>query len=539
MRCGAGASTIGPMKPIKQLLALVCACTAIASTPAAAPAAQSGWLDGNISYTYTTNCASIIWGAPYIEALSGHMAGFYVNDPWQGVGEVFYIRTIITTLGAPCAGPYAVPEFALHQDMELAISPQYPVLCYVQFPNENQFKKVGASECPQQPQPGRFSRSVRFAPPGQGAWALPQGAWVQVQIPVYVRKQFKGMAGPGDKENCGGCFHAPSQMLSGGTDPSGLAKQWVTTDKTYPATAFPAGGPRMITGPNHVRLHAYLYNYFAPGQASIAICEAAHYQGDATKQCTGGWRDTAPATVHADTYAMQLEASFDDVKPNTAYKAMVFFDFQQPEEGNVVKPGTSHVVSFTSGPEGVPNPAPVSGESSNAGAPPANAPQPPTAPPVVDNGTTTVTPDDVRNGAEPNKPLPGGLPQPQPNPPGDTPKPPVPDRLATVAAPTGVKRAALLKAGIKVPVECRRACRVSLELRVDAKTDKRYKLTSRVVGKAAKTFAAAGKAGVKVKLGAVARKRLKRAKRLTLTLRSTATEAGAEPLIADQLVAVK
>jgi hypothetical protein len=527
------------MKPIKQLLALVCACTAIAVSPAAAPAADSGWLDGNISYTYTTNCASIIWGTPYMEALSGHMAGFYVNDPWQGVGEVFYIRTIITTLGAPCAGPYAVPEFALHQDMELAISPQYPVLCYVQFPNESQFRKVGANECPQQPQTGRFSRSVRFAPPGQGAWALPQGAWVQVQIPVYVKKQFKGMGGPNDKENCGGCFHAPSQMLSGGTDPTGFAKQWVTTDKTYPATSFPAGGPVMMTGPNSVHLHAYLYNYFAPGQASIAICEAANYQGDATKQCAGGWRDTAPAQVSSNTYSLQLEAAFDSVKPNTAYKAMVFFDFQQPEEGGVVKPGTSQVVAFTSGPQGVPNPAPTNGSSSNAGAPPANAPQPPTAPPVVDNGTTAVTADDVRKGADPNQPLPGGLPAPQPNPPGDTPKPPVPDALATVAPPAGVKRAALLKGGVKVPVKCRRACKVALELRADAKTAKRYKLKSRTLGTATRTFRAAGTATVKVKLTAAARKKLRKAKRLTLTLRSTATEAGAKPLIADQLVAVK
>jgi hypothetical protein len=42
-----------------------------------------------------------------------------------------------------------------------------------------------------------------------------------------------------------------------------------------------------------------------------------------------------------------------------------------------------------------------------------------------------------------------------------------------------------------------------------------------------------------VKLSAPARRKLRKAKRLTLTLRSTATEAGAKPLIADQLVAVK
>jgi hypothetical protein len=525
------------MKPIKQLLALVCACSALALAPAAAPAAESGWLDGNISYTYTTNCASVILGAPYMEALSGHMAGFYVNDPWQGVGEVFYVRTIVTTLGAPCAGPYAVPEFALHQDMELAISKQYPVLCYVQFPNESQFKKVGSNECPQQAQPGRYSRSYRFAPPGQGGWALPQGAWVQVQVPVYVRKQFKGMSGPNDRENCGGCFHAPTQMLSGGSDPTGFAKQWVTTDKTYPATSFPAGGPLMITGPNHVVLHAYLYNYFAPGQANIAICEKAKFHPD-TSNCDGFWRETAPATVSKDTWALQLEAALDNIKPNTDYVAIVFFDFQQPEEGNVVKNGVSQVAAFRSGPLGDPDPGAPDGGSVNAGAPHSSAPLPPSAPPVVDNGATAVTADEIRKSAEPNKPLPGGLPAPQPAPPGPTPPPNVPPALATVAAPPGVKRAALLKRGVQVPLECRRACRVGLELRLDRRTAKRYKLGA-VVGKASRSLAAAGKATVTVKLSAKARKRLRKAKRLTLTLRSTATEAGAQPLVAEQVLAVK
>ena len=92
-----------------------------------------------------------------------------------------------------------------------------------------------------------------------------------------------------------------------------------------------------------------------------------------------------------------------------------------------------------------------------------------------------------------------------------------------------------------MPVECRRACRVGLELLVDAKSAKRYKLGKQatVVGKAVKTFAAAGKSTVTVKLAAKAKRKLRRAKRITLTLRSTATEAGAKPLTAEQLVAVK
>jgi hypothetical protein len=54
-----------------------------------------------------------------------------------------------------------------------------------------------------------------------------------------------------------------------------------------------------------------------------------------------------------------------------------------------------------------------------------------------------------------------------------------------------------------------------------------------------RTFKAAGKAKVAVKLSKPARKALRAAKRYTLTLRSTATEGGAAPLVAEQLVAVK
>jgi hypothetical protein len=80
---------------------------------------------------------------------------------------------------------------------------------------------------------------------------------------------------------------------------------------------------------------------------------------DGPVACTGGWRDAAPATVHADTDALQLEAEFDDVKPSTACKAIVLYDYEQPEEGGAVKAVASHVVSFTSGPQGIPDPAPA------------------------------------------------------------------------------------------------------------------------------------------------------------------------------------
>jgi hypothetical protein len=146
--------------------------------------------------------------------------------------------------------------------------------------------------------------------------------------------------------------------------------------------------------------------------------------------------------------------------------------------------------------------------------------------------------DTIRNGAKPNQSLP-------PADPGTNPSPNPQPALATIGAPAKVKRATLLKKGLKVPVACARACSVSLALQISGKDAKRYRLVKKktskpvTIGKARKAFAGAGTATVTVKLTKAARKRLARAKKLTVTLRSTATESGAVPLVARKPISVR
>jgi hypothetical protein len=516
----------------RKLVGLLCACAGIGVMLPAPTAGAAGWVDGGLEYTYTINCASVIFGNPYFEALSGHYASFFdttnqqTGQPQQGVGEIFYIRTIIGGLGAPCAGPYAVPEFKLHSQMSLAISNQYPVFCFGQRPNQNTWGQFTGADCPQNPSQGRFGgNSFRFIPQG-GAYPLPQGSFIQVQIPVYVRQQFKGMGGPNDSENCGGCFYAPSQILDGSSDPTGFAKQWVFTDKTFPAVAFPDNPTS--TGTNTASVRAFLYNYFAPGTATIGICENANYNQQ-TGACNGFYRESSPAQISNQSYAVQLDATFNNVKPNTTYWAIVFFDFTQPEDGSP-QSGNSHQESFVSGPQGVANPgAPPSAGTPGQSQPPANAEQPPTQPPPPDDQSSSISPEALRSGAPPNKPAPG-------------PTPNVPGRLATTATKSNLRLGALLRSGVRVVASCSRACRLRFDLLIPRSLARRMGLSQSrlvLVGRASKRFTRAGKATVRVKLTRKAKRRLRRARRFTLTLRTTATEPNAKAIVTRKPISVR
>jgi hypothetical protein len=515
-----------------RLAGLLCACAGIGVLLPTSTAGAAGWVDGGLEYTYTINCASVIFGNPYFEAMSGHYASFFdttnqqTGQPQQGVGEVFYVRTIIGGLGAPCAGPAVVPEFKLHDQMSLAISNQHPVFCFGQRPNQNNWDQFTGADCPQNPSQGRFGgNSFRFIP-SPGAYPLPQGSFIQIQIPVYVRQQFRGAAGPNDGENCGGCFYAPSQVFDGSSDPTGFARQWVFTDKTYPAVAFPENPT--ATGFNTANVRAYLYNYFASGEASIGICENANYDPQTGNCGGGGYIASSPAQISNQTYAVQLDANFSNIKPNTTYWAIVFFDFTQPEDGSSQN-GVSHQESWTSGPQGVANPGAPAAGTPGTSQPPANAEQPPTAPPPPDDQSSSVSPEELRSGAAPNRPAPG-------------PTPNVPGRLATTSARSNIRLAALIRNGVRVLASCSRACGLRFELLVPRGLARRLGLSQRrlvLVGRASRRFTQAGRATVRVRLTRRAKRRLRRARRFTLTLRTTATEPNARAIVTRKPIAVR
>ena len=118
--------------------------------------------------------------------------------------------------------------------------------------------------------------------------------------------------------------------------------------------------------------------------------------------------------------------------------------------------------------------------------------------------------------------------------PGATPTPPP----AAIASPTlsavRVKLAKLLKSGLPLTVKCAAPCSVSFTLSVDARTAKKLKLKGRrgkpvVIGRVKATFRA-GTARTALKLGAAAKRALKRSKRLSATLRGSVTQPPELPL---------
>jgi hypothetical protein len=105
---------------------------------------------------------------------------------------------------------------------------------------------------------------------------------------------------------------------------------------------------------------------------------------------------------------------------------------------------------------------------------------------------------------------------------------PVPDKLApTIAlAIAKTKLKALLAKGLPVTVSCSEACKFVLSLVVDSKTAKKLHL-SRVatVGRASGTLTTAGKKKVVVKLTKKAKKKVAKAKKIVITVKTTATDA--------------
>ena len=506
----------------RMLIALGCALVGVAAAASSVQAAP-GWRDGVIDYSYSINCPSMIFGSPYLEATAGSYAGVYLDpNDIPDAGEVFYVRMTVAGLGNPCAGPYAHMELWLPQDVHLAISSDYPVFCYAQSPRSNSFVRENA--CRQTP--GAGLHGATFGAPDGSPWPLPQGAFWQVQVPVYSTKPLKGIAG-NRLAGCGDCFVAPIQILDGGSSPFQLPRQYLNVAEAVPGAGFP--DPFVTFTATQATTTAYEFNYFRPGDIAALLSEA-----DVSGQPVGSPVGVVTGRAEADDYAVEFSHTWSGLKPNQRYAYELGFrpdgevDYFVSPPRSFTTPGT-----FTGGAIG------AGGGATGSATPPApSQTEPPAAqPPAPSDATVAAGLDTIRNGAKPNQALPKD--------PGPTPNPTPQASLATIGAPAKIKRAALLKKGLKVPVACARACSVALALQISGKDAKRYRLVKKktskpvTIGAAKKSFAGAGTATVTVKLTKAARKRLARAKKLTVTLRSTATESGAVPLVARKPISVR
>jgi hypothetical protein len=96
-------------------------------------------------------------------------------------------------------------------------------------------------------------------------------------------------------------------------------------------------------------------------------------------------------------------------------------------------------------------------------------------------------------------------------------------------APSSVRWSVLARKGLLIEIECLSRCSIDAALFASASTADRFKLAPRRavrVARGRKSLSAAGSTKVRVKLTRKANRRLRRARRLSLTLRVSVTGVG-------------
>jgi len=295
------------------LLAL-CACGVWAS-PAHAAAA---WQAGAMQESTITDCVSIIDGTPV--QTPGAAATAYVYEDYSNpppAGQTYYLAVTVFGVGDACTGMAADIDLTLPQDTSLNISSATPVTC---FPLTSSGNKViaGAQDtsgaCPQDPQSlGNDEYSFDMARKSgfdatsfYPSWAIPQGAGVEIHIPVVSSAAFTGTA-TADVTMADGNNDpklTPSVPVIGGAAP---------TTSPSPGTSFAVNAPASgnITNTAATLSAQFVYDYsFTPIGASIA------------------WGTSAASTPQALTfepdfasvpYAIEFSTNVTGLQPGCTY----------------------------------------------------------------------------------------------------------------------------------------------------------------------------------------------------------------------------
>jgi hypothetical protein len=135
------------------------------------------WRAGSVQYSTIINCASVIFGSPYNE----NGVGTYMNQLMDLPANLprpddgYYLSVVVAGLGQPCSGTRVNFEFELPPNT--AINPGQPAYCL--------YSNSPAAQCP----PLQMLGNGRiWAPsgdsPNANTWPLPQGVFLEVQIPV-------------------------------------------------------------------------------------------------------------------------------------------------------------------------------------------------------------------------------------------------------------------------------------------------------------------------------------------------------------------
>jgi|GEM_PF-5283994 len=179
--------------------------------PATAAHASPRWLDGPLTNDIVNpNCTSLIFPPAYYEYEIGAYMGQYVDDDSPVVGEVFDLHLVVATLGNNCSGTRPALEISLPPGVTPATGSGSPgIRCYIRADSSQDFEAVTAQQgCPSRLRPGTtnqtaldpwYSLNPEPGSPAAPAWYLPQGAQIEIQVPVVANRTMNGI---GDLTGC-------------------------------------------------------------------------------------------------------------------------------------------------------------------------------------------------------------------------------------------------------------------------------------------------------------------------------------------------
>jgi hypothetical protein len=452
-------------------LAILGALLALLLTAPSALAAP-GWIDGNAKYVYAPNCPSIIFGSPYIEAEAATYASFYADtNNLPDAGEVFYIRMVAAGIGNPCGGAYANFELQIPGQLRFAISPDFPVYCYVWRSSTNAWQRETAS-CPQGAAgsgQGRYGRSFNPVNSSSPAWPLPQGAFWQVQVPVYSKTKLTGTP-----------FIAPTQIIDGNGSPYTDPSQNLYVERAEPAAGFPNPFYNFPAN-NQLATTAYEFNYFEPGTVYAALTEDQNDNGvpEISEPLVV---DTSPATTN--DYAIEMSHLWTNLSGSTNY---IYELLIQLNRDGLYYGSAPRTVITPSWPVPPGAPSQTGGGQGTSTVPPSSATElPPTQPDAPQNPFSALNLNALKGKAQGQRVL-----------------------VQIANKVKSIKRRRLLKKKyVTLPFTCADACTVTSSLKLGKKT----------IAKGKGRLKKKGKGKLKLKLTKSGRKTLKRKRKGKLTL---------------------
>lgn len=165
-------------------------------------AATLAWYDGVANFQIGTDYACLS-DPPIFETRVAGYSGFTYQPPalqqipfsqLPAVGEVFYVKVVLSHPGNPCAGSAVGLELLLPPGITTAASVANPAFCFARVPPNQQHNyyvlyNLGNDSgygCPQTFPPGLQGLAIR-APNGGvggGAWGMFAGSWLEILIPL-------------------------------------------------------------------------------------------------------------------------------------------------------------------------------------------------------------------------------------------------------------------------------------------------------------------------------------------------------------------